>query len=160
MEEAARIVRTPGLFNHEQVTEAREFLKNPAGGGGQVQEPVQAETEQTQKKEGNRGFLGWRSSADWLTGGLTDFDEKGSEGNLFNPVSGGTDGKWGPEAVGPIEELPPTVIELPAVNMSGITGSGGGDPSGPVNATPNISSNDSNNIYSMAAQTNFNVVSV
>jgi len=37
-----------------------------------------------EQKEGNRGFLGWRSSLDWMTGGLTDFDQKGSEGNLFN----------------------------------------------------------------------------
>ena len=42
-----------------------------------------------------------RSSVDWMTGGLTDFDEKGSKGNLFNPISGGKDKKWGVENEGP-----------------------------------------------------------
>jgi len=37
------------------------------------------------KDKGNRGFLGWRSSVDWMTGGLTDLDKKGNEFNLINP---------------------------------------------------------------------------
>ena len=156
--EMLQITKTPWMYSEEQVTEAQEFLKDPAGSGG----TVTTEEEITpNKKEGNRGFLGWRSSLDWMTGGLTDFDEKGSEGNLFNPISGGSDAKWG-EEIGPVEEPPPQIIEIPAVNTSGLFpgGGGGGNSRGPVNTTPNISSNDSNNIYSMAAQTNFNVVSV
>tara|TARA_B100000700_G_scaffold329859_1_gene453296 strand:- start:4870 stop:6531 length:1662 start_codon:yes stop_codon:yes gene_type:complete len=35
------------------------------------------------KDEGNRGFLGWRSAADWMTGGLTDLDGKGNDFNLI-----------------------------------------------------------------------------
>jgi len=38
-----------------------------------------------EKDKGNRGFLGWRSSVDWMTGGLTDLDKKGNEFNLINP---------------------------------------------------------------------------
>tara|TARA_B100000427_G_scaffold128741_1_gene107149 strand:+ start:6493 stop:7995 length:1503 start_codon:yes stop_codon:yes gene_type:complete len=39
----------------------------------------------TKKDKGNRGFLGWRSAADWMTGGLTDLDKKGNDFNLINP---------------------------------------------------------------------------
>tara|TARA_B100000902_G_scaffold153376_1_gene149913 strand:- start:3518 stop:5038 length:1521 start_codon:yes stop_codon:yes gene_type:complete len=44
-----------------------------------------------QNKEGNRGFLGWRSSLDWMTGGLTDLDKKGNDFNLINNKSQKTD---------------------------------------------------------------------
>ena len=46
-------------------------------------------------------------AADFVTGGLTDFDQKGAGGynwipgtfgKQFNPIGGGSDGKWGPEA--------------------------------------------------------------
>ena len=37
-------------------------------------------------------------AADWVTGGLTDFDQKGSSNWQFDPVFGGSDQKWGPEA--------------------------------------------------------------
>ena len=36
-------------------------------------------------------------AADWVTGGLTDFDQKGSSIWQFDPIGGGSDGKWGPE---------------------------------------------------------------
>ena len=48
---------------------------------------------------------GLGGAADFVTGGLTDFDQKGSSGynwmtggltNQFNPIGGGSDGKWGP----------------------------------------------------------------
>ena len=154
--EMLQITKTPWMYNEEQVREAENFLKDPAGSGGTV--TTEEEITPNNKKEGNRGFLGWRSSLDWMTGGLTDFDEKGSEGNLLNPLIGNKD----VDEIGPVEEPPPQIIEIPAVNTSGLFpgGGGGGNTRGPVNTTPNISSNDSNNIYSMAAQTNFNVVSV
>ena len=56
------------------VDQAMEGLTPQAAEGGE-------------KKEGNRGFLGWKSSLDWMTGGLTDFDKKGSDWNLFNGKS-------------------------------------------------------------------------
>ena len=37
-------------------------------------------------------------AADWVTGGFTDFDQKGSSNWQFDPVFGGSDKKWGPEA--------------------------------------------------------------
>ena len=152
--EMLQITKTPWMYNEEQVIEAENFLKDPAGSGGTV---TTGEEITPNKKEGNRGFLGWRSSLDWMTGGLTDFDNKGSEGNLLNSFIGNKD----VDEIGPVEEPPPQIIEIPAVNTSGLfPGGGGGNTRGPVNTTPNISSNDSNNIYSMAAQTNFNVVSV
>ena len=47
-------------------------------------------------EEGNRGFLGWRSTADFLTFGLTDFDKKnavnlgeGEKDNAFKRTAGG-----------------------------------------------------------------------
>jgi len=158
--EMLQITKTPWMYTEEQVTEAQNFLKDPAGSGGTVQPTTTGEEiTPNNKKEGNRGFLGWRSSLDWMTGGLTDLDNKGSEGNLLNPLIGNKD----VDEIGPVEEPPPQIIEIPAVNTSGLFpggGGGGGNSRGPVNTTPNISSNDSNNIYSMAAQTNFNVVSV
>tara|TARA_B100001250_G_scaffold340324_1_gene307979 strand:- start:4003 stop:5520 length:1518 start_codon:yes stop_codon:yes gene_type:complete len=48
---------------------------------------VSLDTPSEEKKEGNRGLLGWRSSLDWMTGGLTDFDKKGSDFNLINNKS-------------------------------------------------------------------------
>ena len=155
--EMLQITKTPWMYNEEQVREAENFLKDPAGSGGTV--TTGEEITPDNKKEGNRGFLGWRSSLDWMTGGLTDLDNKGSEGNLLNPLIGNKD----VDEIGPVQEPPPQIIEIPAVNTSGLFpggGGGGGNSRGPVNTTPNISSNDSNNIYSMAAQTNFNVVSV
>ena len=50
---------------------------------------------------------GLGGAADFVTGGLTDFDNKGSSGynwmtggltNQFSPISGGSDQKWGPES--------------------------------------------------------------
>ena len=37
-------------------------------------------------------------AADWVTGGFTDFDQKGSSNWQFDPVFGGSDKKWGPES--------------------------------------------------------------
>ncbi len=66
-----------------EMTEAQKLAwANSINPGDQ---PIDTPTEQ--KKEGNRGFLGWRSSVDWLTGGLTDLDKKGSDFNLINPKS-------------------------------------------------------------------------
>ena len=48
-------------------------------------------------------------AADFVTGGLTDFDQKGAGGynwipgtfgKQFNPIGGGSDNKWGPETSG------------------------------------------------------------
>ena len=48
-------------------------------------------------------------AADFVTGGLTDFDQKGAggynwipgtSGKQFNPLGGGSDNKWGPETSG------------------------------------------------------------
>ena len=49
-------------------------------------------------------------AADFVTGGLTDFDQKGSQGGFnwipftdnkqFKPIGSGSDGKWGPETSG------------------------------------------------------------
>ena len=39
-------------------------------------------------------------AADWVTGGFTDFDQKGNSlkwGQTGSPIFGGSDGKWGPE---------------------------------------------------------------
>ena len=47
------------------------------------QEPLTNETEN--KKEGNRGFLGWRSSLDWMTGGRTDMDGMGNTPDQIQP---------------------------------------------------------------------------
>tara|TARA_B100000902_G_scaffold129294_1_gene128453 strand:+ start:9 stop:578 length:570 start_codon:yes stop_codon:yes gene_type:complete len=50
--------------------------------------------------------VNWGGIADGVFGGLTDFDNQGSSGYnwmtfgatpQFNPISGGTDQKWGPE---------------------------------------------------------------
>ena len=156
--EMLQITKMPWMYSEDQVTEAQNFLKDPAGSGGTVQPTEQA----VPGKEKKRGW--WNralGAVDVVTGGATDFDNMGSEGQIFNPISGGSDAKWG-EEIGPVQEPPPQIIEIPAVNTSGLFpgGGGGGNTRGPVNTTPNISSNDSNNIYSMAAQTNFNVVSV
>ena len=34
-------------------------------------------------------------AADWVTGGLTEFDQKGSSIWLFDPIGGGSDKRWG-----------------------------------------------------------------
>lgn len=34
-------------------------------------------------------------AADWITGGLTDFDQKGSSIWQFDPIGGGSDKRWG-----------------------------------------------------------------
>ena len=34
-------------------------------------------------------------AADWVTGGLTDFDQKGSSIWQFDPIGGGSDKRWG-----------------------------------------------------------------
>ena len=39
-------------------------------------------------------------AADWFTGGLTDFDQRGNSlnwGQTGSPIFGGSDKKWGPE---------------------------------------------------------------
>ena len=120
---------------------------------GQTQQQVQPQPQPQQ--EGNRGFLGWRSSLDWVTGGLTDFDEKGSEGNLFNPISGGRDGKWGAE---PVEQQPINIVQSPPTTVT--YNPNGSSNNNPATVTPNIMTNNKDNLYALASQMNYNVVAV
>lgn len=159
MSQMLHISEHPQMYSGEQVAEARAFIQNPAGSGGEVQ-PVQPTEQAVTGKEEKRG---WWSRAlgvvDAVTGGATDFDNMGSEGQIFNPISGGSDAKWGAE-LGPIEEPPAQIVQIPAVvNTSGMMGGGSSDGGGGGDKTPKLSSSDINNIYSMAAQSNFNVVS-
>ena len=43
----------------------------------------QIEKPEKEKPMYNRGLFGWKSTLDWMTGGITDLDQKGSVGNLF-----------------------------------------------------------------------------
>ena len=71
-----------GSFNEE------EMMAGLNSAMGQITDKMSDfSTDESKKKDdkGNRGFLGWRSSVDWMTGGLTDLDKKGNEFNLINP---------------------------------------------------------------------------
>ena len=98
------------------------------------------------KEGGNRGFLGWRSSLDWMTGGLTDFDKKGSNFNLFNdPGKRLTELK---EADLSLNEPPPQIIQdgnpdSGSTNQASTT-SGTGSMGGTV---PRIPANNNDNTY-------------
>ena len=76
--------------------------------------------DESKKKDdkGNRGFLGWRSSVDWMTGGLTDLDKKGNEFNLINP-----DNKK--EKIEKLQTArkPKTIMIIKTVNKSSNSGS-------------------------------------
>ena len=124
-------------------------------GETQTQQQVQPQVPPPQQQEGNRGFLGWRSSLDWMTGGLTDFDEKGSEGNLFNPISGGRDGKWGAE---PVEQQPINIVQSPPTTVT--YNPNGSSNNNPATVTPHIMTNNKDNLYALASQMNYNVVAV
>ncbi len=153
----------PGAENQQQQVQQQvqpqdssipNFMQWHPSVTGETQQQVQPQVQPQPKEEGDRGFLGWKSSLDWMTGGLTDFDNKGSEGNLFNPISGGKDGKWGPEAV---QEQPINIIQTPPIPVSY---NSGGTKSSPATVTPRIGTSDTDNLYSLAARANYNVVAV
>ena len=122
------------LSGEVSVDQAMEGLTPQAAEGGE-------------KKEGNRGLLGWRSSLDWMTGGLTDFDKKGNDFNLFNGKSDKKEQLKQQDLT--LQEPAPEVINLAAGGdqqtqngSSGTGGLGGNVPKIPAN------NNDNTYVYS------------
>ena len=83
------LVNTSGLFPQSQESQVGEMATGEDLDAVNQeremfnQEPLTNETED--KKEGNRGFLGWRSSLDWMTGGRTDLDGMGNTPDQIQP---------------------------------------------------------------------------
>ena len=135
------------------------IVRGYSGGGEVLPQPQQ---------EGNRGFLGWKSSLDWMTAGLTDFDEKGSGGNPFNSISGGRkDSNNGNSAtIGAPSNtivLPPSpmghkvkVIPVPSSNDKGPPLNSGSSAS-QKDVTP-FSAKDLNNMEMLAIQSQYSIV--
>ncbi len=146
---AQNIVNNPAAHSQEQVEGAVQILQNVV--------PQEEEAQPSGgEQQGGRGFWGSLGGiVDAVTLGATDFDQMGSEGQVFQPVSGGRDARWGTEAV---PEQQPIFVPRPQgqlnLNMFGAS------ENTPVNNTPNISSRDDGNIYALSAQTNFNVMPV
>ncbi len=74
-----------GSLMKKLVAEQSEQMKGVDGIFDDMQGSIDKLKKKKKEDKGNRGFLGWRSSVDWLTGGLTDLDKKGNEFNLINP---------------------------------------------------------------------------
>ena len=74
-----------GSLMKKLVAEHSEQMKGVDGIFDDMQGSIDKLKKKKKEDKGNRGFLGWRSSVDWLTGGLTDLDKKGNEFNLINP---------------------------------------------------------------------------
>ncbi len=145
---AQNIVNNPAAHSQEQVEGAVQILQNVV--------PQEEAQPSGGEQQGGRGFWGSLGGiVDAVTLGATDFDQMGSEGQVFQPVSGGRDARWGTEAV---PEQQPIFVPRPQgqlnLNMFGAS------ENTPVNNTPNISSRDDGNIYALSAQTNFNVMPV
>ena len=70
--------------------------------------------------------VNWGGIGDFFTGGLTDFDQQGSWDRWqFNPISGGSDQKWGPEPI-----VGKQAVNMASDYLSQAKGSGSGSGSG------------------------------
>ena len=97
------------------------------------------------KKDGNRGFLGWRSSLDWMSGGLTDFDKKGSDWNLFNGKSDKKEQLKQQDLT--LQEAAPEVIDLAAGGDQQTPQNGSSGTGGLGGSVPKIPANNNDNTY-------------
>ncbi len=77
--------RDPALARKERIKLLKEMKKID----GDTKESGKHEGVERWREKGDRGPLAFFSFLDWLTGGLTDMDQMGSEWNLFNSIMKG-----------------------------------------------------------------------
>ena len=137
---------------NRNLTEEQRAILESQGGADNISPAMMSEIPE---EKGNRGFLGWRSSLDWMSGGLLDLDKKGSDFNLINPKP---ERKFDSQNLGSVDEEAPPVITAPVGGGNGgqqasaTTSGGGGNGS-----TPNIASSNQSNNYPYYAFREFNI---